>query len=64
MNSVVFYTLFYGSCDSLACIKINETNLDGYLYILISLKAMDALEQKEILYMLSLVKEVLSPVLL
>lgn len=53
-----------GSCDSLACIKINETNLDGYLYILIGLKAMDALEQKEILYMLSLVKEVLSPVLL
>jgi len=53
-----------GSCDSLACIKINETNLDVYLYILIGLKAMDALEQKEILYMLSLVKEVLSPVLL
>lgn len=52
------------SCDSLACIKINEINLNCYLYILIGLKAMDALEQKEILYMLSLVKEVLSPVLL
>lgn len=52
------------SCDSLACIKINEINANVYLYILIGLKAMGSLEQKEILYMLSLVKEVLSPVLL
>lgn len=52
------------SCDSLACIKINEINSNVYLYILIGLKAMGSLEQKEILYMLSLVKEVLSPVLL
>lgn len=52
------------NCDSLACIKINEINANVYLYILIGLKAMGALEQKEILYMLSLVKEVLSPVLL
>lgn len=52
------------SCDSLACIKINEINSNSYLYILIGLKAMGSLEQKEILYMLSLVKEVLSPVLL
>lgn len=52
------------NCDSLACIKINEINSDVYLYILIGLKTMGSLEQKEILYMLSLVKEVLSPVLL
>lgn len=51
-------------CNSLTCIVIHDTNLDSYLYIVIGLKVMDNIEKKENTYMISLIKQVLTPVLL
>lgn len=51
-------------CDSLACLKLNEINSAVYLYIFVGLPSMGNLEKKEIIYLLSIIKEVLSPVLL
>lgn len=51
-------------CDSLACIKMNDINLDVYLYLFIGLPTMGNLEKKENSYMISLIKEVLTPVLI
>ena len=51
-------------CDSLACIKMNDINLDVYLYLFIGLPTMGNLEKKENSYMISLIKEVLTSVLI
>jgi len=51
-------------CNSLTCIKVHDNKLDSYLYIIIGLPTMDNVEKKEITYLISLIKEVLTPVLL
>lgn len=51
-------------CFSLTCIKVHDTKLDSYLYIIIGLPRMDNIEKKEVSYLISLIKEVLTPVLL
>ncbi len=50
--------------DSVACIKVSKDKVGDYLYILIGLPCMGNLETKENTYMISLIKETLSPVLL
>lgn len=51
-------------CDSLACLRINEINSAVYLYIFVGLPLMGNLGKKEIIYLLSIIKEVLSPIML
>lgn len=51
-------------CAYLTCIKIHDVNESTYLYIVIGLPIMGTLEKKENDYMISLIKEVLTPVLL
>lgn len=51
-------------CNSLTCIKVHDNNSHTYLYIIIGLPAMGYQEKKENDHMLSLIKEVLTPVLL
>lgn len=51
-------------CHSLTCMKIHDSKLKPYLYIIIGLPNMGDLEKKEISYLISLIKEVLTPILL
>lgn len=51
-------------CTYLTCIKIHDVNETAYLYIVVGLPIMGTLEKKENDYMISLIKEVLTPVLL